>query len=139
MGDRLFSSAGTERTCTFPMRLPDPSPILDKNCVPMGPEFLSNTGGGLWRKVHTAFPDSNSVMDKIQSAINPISRNGLTRLLLYIGGWCEFGGAQGYHQCKWPTTRTPALSPTSKPGNLFNLACSRDNLTACIPYNAVIL
>ena len=28
------------------MRLPDPSPVLDKNPAPMGPEILSGTGAG---------------------------------------------------------------------------------------------
>ena len=50
------------------MRLPDPSPVLDKNRVPMVPETLSNTGAGAWRKAPMAFPDSSSVLDKIQSA-----------------------------------------------------------------------
>ena len=50
------------------MRLPDPSPALDKNRAPMRPEILSNTGAGVWRKAPTAFPDSSSVLDKFQSA-----------------------------------------------------------------------
>ena len=49
------------------MRLPDPSPVLDKNRAPMGPEILSSTGAGVWRKAPTAFPDSNSVLDIFQS------------------------------------------------------------------------
>ena len=51
------------------MRLPDPSPVLDKNRAPMGPEILSSTGAGVWRKAPMAFPDSSSVLDKFQSAI----------------------------------------------------------------------
>ena len=50
------------------MRLPDPSPVLDKNRAPMGPEILSSTGAGVWRKAPIAFPDSSSVLDKCQSA-----------------------------------------------------------------------
>ena len=50
------------------MRLPDPSPVLDKNRAPMGPEILSSTGAGIWRKAPMAFPDSSSVLDKFQSA-----------------------------------------------------------------------
>ena len=50
------------------MRLPDPSPALDKNRAPMGPEVLSSTGAGVWRKAPMAFPDSSSVLDKFQSA-----------------------------------------------------------------------
>ena len=52
------------------MRLPDPSPVLDKKCAPMGPEILSSTGAGVWSKAPMAFPDSSSVLDKFQSAIS---------------------------------------------------------------------
>ena len=69
MGDRFLSSAGTGKNCARPMRLPDPSPVLDKNRAPMGPEILSSTGAGVWRKAPMAFPDSSSVLDKFQSAI----------------------------------------------------------------------
>ena len=51
------------------MRLSNPSPVLDKNRAPMGPEILSSTGGGVWRKAPKAFPDSSSVLDKFQSAM----------------------------------------------------------------------
>ena len=51
------------------MRLPDPSPVLNKNRAPMGPEILSSTGAGVCRKAPVAFPDSSSVLDKFQSAI----------------------------------------------------------------------
>ena len=51
------------------MRFPDRSPVLDKNRAPMGPEILSSTGAGAWRKAPMAFPDSSSVLDKFQSAI----------------------------------------------------------------------
>ena len=54
-------------TCARPMRLPDPSPALDKNRAPMAPEILSSTGAGVWRKAPMAFPDSSSVLD-LQSA-----------------------------------------------------------------------
>ena len=50
------------------MRLPDPSPVLDKNRVPMGPGILSTTGAGVYRKAPKAFPDSSSVLDKFQAA-----------------------------------------------------------------------
>ena len=50
MGDLFLSNAGTGGNCASPMRLPGPSPALDKNRAPMGPEFLSNTGAGVWRK-----------------------------------------------------------------------------------------
>ena len=51
------------------MRVPNPSPVLDKNCAPMGPEILSSTGAAVWRKAPKAFPHSSSVLDKFQSAI----------------------------------------------------------------------
>ena len=35
----------------------------------MGPEILSSTGAGVWRKARMAFPDSSSVLDAFQSAI----------------------------------------------------------------------
>ena len=48
------------------MRVPNPTPVLDKNRTPMGPEILSSTGAGAWRKAPMAFPDSSSVLDKFQ-------------------------------------------------------------------------
>ena len=50
------------------MRVPNPSPVLDKNRAPMGPEILSSTRAGVWRKAPKGFPDSSSVLDKCQSA-----------------------------------------------------------------------
>ena len=41
------------------MRLPDRSPILDKNCAPMAPDILSSAGAGVWRKAPMALPDSD--------------------------------------------------------------------------------
>ena len=52
------------------MRVPNCSPVLDKNSAPSGPEILSSTGDGVLRKAPMAFPDSRSVLDKFQSAIN---------------------------------------------------------------------
>ena len=69
LGDRFLSSAGVGGNCARCMRLADPSPVLDKNLGPMGPEILSSTGAGVWRKAPLAFPDSSSVLDKFQSAI----------------------------------------------------------------------
>ena len=51
-----------------PRRLPDPSPVLDKSRAHMGPEILSSTGAGVWRKDPMACPDSSSVLDKFRSA-----------------------------------------------------------------------
>ena len=66
-----MSSAGAGGTCPRPMRLPDPSPAPDKNRAPMGPEILSSTGAGVWRKAPESFGISRlqSVLDKLQSAI----------------------------------------------------------------------
>ena len=50
------------------MRVPNPSPVLDKNRASMGPEILSSTGAGVWRKAPKRFPGSSSVLDKFQSA-----------------------------------------------------------------------
>ena len=69
MGDRFLSSAGTGKNCALPMRVPNPSPVLDKNRAPMGPEMLSSTGAGICRKAPKGFPASSSVLDKFQSAI----------------------------------------------------------------------
>ena len=63
------------------MRVPNCSPVLDKNCAPMGPEILSSTGAGVGRKAPKAFPDSSSVLDTFQSA---------TKALLF----CRGGGYQ---------------------------------------------
>ena len=67
-GRPILSSAGAGGNCACSVRLPDPSPVLDKNRAPMGPEMLSSTGAGVWRKAPMAFPDSNSVLDEFQSA-----------------------------------------------------------------------
>ena len=40
----------------------------------MGPEILSSTGAGVWRKAPRGFPDSSSVLDKFQSAKRPAAR-----------------------------------------------------------------
>ena len=52
------------------MRLPNPSPELDKNRARLGPEMLCSTGAEVWRKQPPgAFPDSHSELDKFRSAI----------------------------------------------------------------------
>ena len=50
------------------MNAPNPSPVLDKNRAPMGPEILSSTGAGVWRNAPKGFPDSNSILDEFQTA-----------------------------------------------------------------------
>ena len=67
---QFLASADAGWNCARLMRLPDSSPILDKNRAAMGPEILSSTGAGVWRKAPMAFPDSSSALDKFQSAIN---------------------------------------------------------------------
>ena len=71
LGDRFLSSAGTGENFALPMRLPDHSPVLDKNCALMGPEILSSTRARVCRRAPMAFPDSSSVLDKFQSATFP--------------------------------------------------------------------
>ena len=68
VGGRFLSSADAGGNYARPMRLPDPSPALDKNRAPMGPEILSSTGARVWRKAPMAFPDCSSVLDKFRSA-----------------------------------------------------------------------
>ena len=82
MGDRFLASAGAGGNCAFSVRLPDPSPVLDKNRGPMGPKFLSSTGAGVWGKAPMAFPDSNSVLDKLQSAMKAPKKGGFRHRIL---------------------------------------------------------
>ena len=53
----------------LPIRMPNPSPTLDKNLASMGPGFLSSIGVGVWRKAPEAFPGSNTTLDTFQSVI----------------------------------------------------------------------
>ena len=87
MGDRFLSSAGTGKNRALPMRVPNPSPVLDKNYAPMGPESLSSTGARVWRKAPKAFLDSDSVLDKFQSAIQGLMR-GSFRLIFRVISRC---------------------------------------------------
>ena len=45
MGDRCLSSAGAGKCCALPMRLPNPSPVPDKNLAPISTEFYPVLGG----------------------------------------------------------------------------------------------
>ena len=67
MGNRFLSSAGVGKSCVLPIRVPNPSPTLDKNLASMGPGILSSIGVGVWRKGSEAFPDSNTTLDTFQS------------------------------------------------------------------------
>ena len=57
----------------FAQSVPNLSPILDKNCAPMGPEILSKIGAGVWRNRSGAFPDSNSLLDEYLSVTNGLA------------------------------------------------------------------
>ena len=69
MGDRYLSSAGAGRSCALPMRVPNTSPVLEKNLAPIGPGILSSIGAGVWRRGPVVFPDSSSVLHKFQFVI----------------------------------------------------------------------
>ena len=56
------------RVVDLPVRLPNPSPTLDKNLASMGPGIFISIGVGVWRKAPEAFPDSNTTLDTFQSA-----------------------------------------------------------------------
>ena len=66
MGNQFLSSAGVGKSCVLPIRVPNPSPTLDKNLASMGPGILSSVG--VWKKAREAFPDSNTTLDTFQSA-----------------------------------------------------------------------
>ena len=61
-GETEFPVPVLGRNCALSMRFPDRTPVLDKNRAPIGPEILSSTGAGAWRRVPMAFPDSSSVL-----------------------------------------------------------------------------
>ena len=63
LGGWFLSSAGAGKNCSLSMRLSSSSPVLDKHSAPLGPDILSSTGAGVWRKAPKAFPDSSSVLD----------------------------------------------------------------------------
>ena len=83
------------------MRLSSPSPVLEKNRAPMGPEIISSTGAGVWRKAAKAFPDSRSVLDRFQSVNIGALRKGPpfhgSRSSKEIKIWnanCQMGGRE---------------------------------------------
>ena len=51
MGDRFLSSAGAGGSCARPMRLPDPSPVLDKIMHPWVQKFYPVLGLGSGEKL----------------------------------------------------------------------------------------
>ena len=56
------------RVVDLPIRMPNPSPTLDKNLASMGPGISSSIGVGVWRKAPEAFAGSNTTLDTFQSA-----------------------------------------------------------------------
>ena len=77
-GNRFLSSAGTGKHCAFSMRLPSPSPVLDKNRAPMGPEiFYPVAGGRLLRHFQTPVLYWIYFSLRDHSVINPISDHAL--------------------------------------------------------------
>ena len=50
MADRCLCTAGAGGIHPLPMRVSSPRPVPDRNCAPMGPGIISNTGAGVWRK-----------------------------------------------------------------------------------------
>ena len=93
MGNRFLSSAGTGTNCALPIRVPNSSPVPDKNRAPIGPEILSSTGAGVWVEAPKAFPDSSSVLDNFQSAIMPLSHSRLSVPGEIGPPYCEIGVA----------------------------------------------
>ena len=59
------------------IRMPNPSPTLDKNLASMGAGILSSIGVGVWRRAPEEFPGSNTTLDTFQSAMKeqPASSN----------------------------------------------------------------
>ena len=69
LGDRFLSSVGVGKSCVLPIRVPNPSPTLDKNLASLGPGIFSSIGVGVWRRAPEAFPGSNTTLDTFQFAI----------------------------------------------------------------------
>ena len=55
------------------MSFPDPSPALDKNRAPMGPEISSSTGAGVWRKAPIPERRKHSLINLVIGAASLIS------------------------------------------------------------------
>ena len=65
----IFIECGCWELCSLSMRVANCSPTLDKNLTPIGPEVLSSSRAGVWRRAPGVLPDSSPVLDKFQSAI----------------------------------------------------------------------
>ena len=70
------------------MRLPNPSPVLDRNRAPMGPEILSSTGAGVWRKAPMAFIQT-PVLYWINFSLRRYATDDISQI------WNEFSSEQG--------------------------------------------
>ena len=68
-GRRIFIQCRYWEELRFPYEVPNCIPVLDKFLAPIGTEILSSAGAGVWREAPVTFPDSSSVLDKLQSAI----------------------------------------------------------------------
>ena len=82
MGDPLLSIAGTGKNCGLSMRLSSPGPVLDENHAPMGPEILSSTEAGAWRKAAEAFADCSSLQFMSQGSYSEEFLNHLAWAML---------------------------------------------------------
>ena len=87
MGNRCLSSAGVGKSCALPLRVPNPTSALDKNLASVGPGILSSIGVGVWRNRSGALPDSNTMLDKFQSANTGANAPNLYQL---AGDDCPF-------------------------------------------------
>ena len=66
IGDQFLSNASAGSTCSLLIMVKNPRPVLDQNPAPIGPETLSRSGAGVWRKVPV--PRFRSVLDWFWSA-----------------------------------------------------------------------
>ena len=115
------------------MRLPDPSPVLGTNRAPMGPEILSNTGAGVWRKAPMAFSDSGSVLDTVCSLIHIIGK--LIRNNKFMAHTSFHGQIYSiFGISSFIVKNAPILQPTDC-GCKFVFLCSSSSLL--LPFSAL--
>ena len=83
LGDRFLSSAGTGKSCALSMRVPNPSPALDKHIVhPWVQKFYPVPGLGSGGRLLKRFPDSSSVVDKFRNCLEYVRSNSVPSRLL---------------------------------------------------------
>ena len=78
----------------LPIRMPNPSPTLDKNLASMGPGILSSIGVGVWRKAPEAFPDSS--LQHYTGYVSVCDFVPLEKLLTSSGGSVSNRLGEGY-------------------------------------------